>query len=105
MSCDNKLHLDVNGIIRSVAVIAVGLPLALSVSGSLNAITRAADAAAEKDQVTLAKEELRTDATRACINWLVSKVDSKLEREAKNEIDDAFGGEVSYKEACKYILQ
>lgn len=105
MSCENKLHLDVNGIVRSVAVIAVGLPVALSVSGSLNAITNAANQAAEKDAATLVVEELRGEATRSCVNWLVSKVDSKLERQAKNEIDDTFGGEVSYKEACKYILQ
>ena len=105
MACENKLHLDINGIIRSVAVIVVGLPVALSVSGATNAITRAADQAAEKDAATVVVEELRAEATRSCVNWLVSKVDSKLEREAKNEIDDAFGGEVSYKEACKYILQ
>ena len=104
-------NIDINNIVRSVAVVAVGLPVALSI-GSLNgALSRGADSltslAEESAAVTpadAALETLKGEATIPCVKWLVSKVDSKLERNAKNDLDEVFGGEVEYKEVCKFVL-
>ena len=43
-------------------------------------------------------------AAEACVKYLVSKNDSKLEREAKTELDEVFGGEVNYKEVCNWTF-
>ena len=105
------LNIDINNIVRSVAVVVVGLPVALSVSSVNGSLSRSADSltrlAEESAAVTPAEaalDNLKTEATIPCIKWLVSKVDSKLEREAKNDLDEALGGEVNYKEVCKFVL-
>ena len=105
------LNIDINNIVRSVAVVVVGLPVALSVSSVNGSLSRSADSltrlAEESAAVTPAEaalDNLKAEATVPCIKWLVSKVDSKLERDAKNDLDDALGGEVNYKEVCKFVL-
>ena len=46
-----------------------------------------------------AQESLKADLTRPCLGYVLSKNDSKLEREAKNDIDDVLGGQANYGEA------
>ena len=106
-----NLNIDINNIVRSVAVVVVGLPVALSVGSLNNSLSRSADSlvslaerSAAQTPAKLALENVKGKATAPCITWLVSKVDSKLERKAKNDLDEVFGGEVNYKETCKLIL-
>ena len=56
------------------------------------------------DLRTLEIESQQGKAAPACIKYLVSKDDSKLEREAQNELDDIFGGEVNHAEVCKWVF-
>ena len=99
------MNVNIDSIIRSVAVVAVGLPFSLSVTNLTNTTARVAELALDKEPVTVVADGLREDLTLPCINYYVSKSDSKLEREAKTTIDNVMGGEVDYKTLCDYIVK
>ncbi len=98
------MNFDINNIVRSVAVVAVGLPITLSVSGQLNATTaltrKALDVTPAETSITTLKNQL----TETCLKYKLSKADTKLERQSKNDIDEVFDGEVMYNAACNYVL-
>ena len=98
------INFDINNIVRSAVVAVVALPITLSLTGLVNVT---ADAARE-DLKDSAQEEvfesLRGKLTMPCVNFRISKDDSKLEREAKNQIDEVFGGDVSHAAVCNFVL-
>ena len=96
---------NLNNIVRSVAVIVVGLPLSLGMNEFLSASTNAVNASIEKSDQSRQYETLRASLTQPCLEYLFSDVDSKLERTAKNTIDDQFGGSVDYKGVCNWIIK
>ena len=98
------MNIDVNHIIRSVAIVLVGAPLALSTSNLLNTTSTAAQEATKISGAQLIKTEYGDQLAKACYAWALSKVDSKLEREAKNTIDEVFGGEVDYSKTCNAFV-
>jgi len=91
------MEVNVNQIVRSVVVLAVGLPISVGVA--VNGLRTP-----EKNESVIIQSELKAELTEPCLKYALSKVDSKLEREAKNEIDEVFGGEVNYQETCKWVL-
>ena len=91
------MDLNVNQIVRSAVVLAIGLPITVGVV--VNGLRTP-----EKNESLVLQSELKAELTEPCLKYALSKVDSKLEREAKNEIDEVFGGEVNYQEACKWVL-
>ena len=99
------MDINLNNIIRSVAIAAVGLPLSLGTNGFLSASTDAIRSSTEESAQVAEYESLRADLTGPCLKYLFSKADSKLERNAKNTIDEAFGGEVDYKGVCNWIIE
>ena len=107
------MALDLNQIIpsvvRSVAVGVVALPLALSVSGTLNAggtYLRAQAGVAEATNKSLVtRNNAKADLTETCLTYLLSKADSKAERTAKDAIDEYFDGEMNYAEVCKWVYR
>ena len=105
MTCNNPLHFSIDSLVRSVAVVVVGLPLALSITNLTNTTARVAELALDKEEQTEIIQNLSAQLTEPCIDYYVSKVDSKLERTAKNEIDEIMGGEVDYKGLCDYIVK
>ena len=90
---------DVNNVVRSAALVVIGLPLTAGVS-----VAVLSNLPEGPTQATRVQREIKAALTRPCLDWAISKVDSKLEREAKNEIDDYFGGEVNHGEVCKFVL-
>ena len=98
------MNIDVNHLVRSGAIALVGLPLALSTSGLINTTSSLAEANSDRALRETETQRVYTkygdQLAEACIGWAVSKVDSKLERESKNTIDEVFGGEVNYKAVC-----
>jgi len=94
------MNFDVNHLVRSCAIAAVGLPLALSTSGLINTTSTAAQNATEESGVQQVYAKYGDVLAEPCVGWAVSKVDSKLERESKNAIDEVFGGEVDYGKVC-----
>ena len=105
------MSLDLNQIIpsvvRSVAVGVVALPLALSVSGTLNASSSLLRAQASdtisSTSSSVTKNTIKSDLTRVCAEYLLSTNDSKAERSAKDQIDEYFGNEMNYREVCKWV--
>tara|TARA_R110002050_G_scaffold7440_3_gene28835 strand:+ start:13384 stop:13665 length:282 start_codon:yes stop_codon:yes gene_type:complete len=93
------MNFDVNNVVRSVAIVAVGLPLTSAVA--VGVLSNLPEGQPESVRVL---EVAKADLTRACLDYAVSKSDSKLEREAQNQIDDYFGGEVNHGAVCKFVL-
>ena len=102
------MNLDINHLVRSAAIAVVGIPLALSTSGLINvtadAASRTTDRALERKEVDRVYDDYAAKLANACISWAVSKVDTKLEREAKNTIDEVMGGEVNYGKVCNAFV-
>ena len=89
------MSLNVENLVRSGVALVIGLPLTAAVL--VNALP-------EKNQSVLVQNRIKGQLTEACVKFLVSKNDSKLERESKSEIDDILGGDVNYIETCKWVL-
>ena len=102
------MNFDVNHLVRSAAIAAVGLPLALSTSGLIDTTASVTEAGSERvlreTRVKQVYTEYGDQLAEACIGWAVSKVDTKLERESKTAIDDVFGGEVDYSKVCNVFV-
>ena len=94
---------NVENLVRSAVVLVVGLPVTLSLGSLVNTTAdlarNTAPSASEVEQ-----QDLKDTLTLPCLKFLVTKEDSKLERDAKNEIDHVLGGEVSYSSVCKWVL-
>jgi hypothetical protein len=98
------MNSDITNIIRSAAFLVVGLPITFALAGRVNVGTEVARQALKvspSDQVVI---DLKNDLTKVCIDYKLSKVDTKLERQSKNDIDEVFDGEVLYDVTCNYVL-
>ena len=98
-------QLNIDSLVRSAVCLAIGLPLVLGLNGVTSTLSRLAENAAEKDRKTETVDTLKADLTLPCLKYVMSKSDSKLEREAKNQVDEILGGEVMISEACSYVLR
>ena len=87
-------NIDINNIVRSVAIAAVGIPLSLSLSNVFNTTAtvtgRVEDPSVQQTILTEYEDKL----TKACVGYAFSEPDSKLERESKTIIDEVMGGEI-----------
>ena len=99
------MEFNLNNIVRSVAIVVVGLPMTLGINGLTNATTKAITASVEVSAQTAEYDSLRAKLTGPCLKYLFSKVDSTLERNSKNTIDEAFGGQVDYKGVCNWVVK
>ena len=100
------MNLNIENLVRSGVVLAVGLPLALGMTsalGTADRLTTLAETAAV-NRVSEESDNLKSTLVEPCLRYVVSKADSKLERVAKNDIDDVLGGEVNHGEVCKWVL-
>ena len=98
------MNFDLNNIVRSAVIGVVGLSVSLPIGAEITANGRASRAVVEPTQAEVVLDGIVNNLTAACVNYRISKADSKLEREAKTAIDDYFGGEVSYRAVCDYVL-
>ena len=98
------MNSDITNIVRSVVFLGCALPLTIALAGRVNVGTEVARqklTVSPADQVLI---DLKNELTKSCINYKLSKVDTKLERQSKNDIDEVFDGEVLYNNTCNYIL-
>ena len=98
------MNSDITNIVRSVVFLGCALPLTISLASRVNVGTDVARKSLEvspSDQVII---DLKNDLTKICIDYRLSKVDTKLERQAKNDIDEVFDGEVLYGVTCNFVL-
>ena len=101
------MNFDINNVVRSVVFGAVALTVTVPLGSTLGNTSRsiavtadAAEVAAEPSKASVVLDDIRNELTRACIDYRVSKQDSKLEREAKNTIDEYFDGDVAHRSIC-----
>ena len=105
MTCETHTHIDWNNIVRTIGIAAVVAPLSFSLSGLMGTQNELNRRALEVSPNAEEIEQLKGDIEMPCIRYATSKVDSKGEREAKNEIDDLLGVDVdNYGRACTFIL-
>ena len=98
------MNSDITNIVRSVVFLGCALPLTIALAGRVSVGTEVARkqlTVSPADQVII---DLRNDLTKVCIDYKLAKVDTKLERQAKNDLDEHFDGEVFYATTCKFIL-
>ncbi len=98
------MSLNIENLVRSGVVLAIGLPIVLSVNGVVNTGTQLARQAAGDGKASTVQQDFKGQLTRDCLVFAMTDIDSKLEREAKNNIDDIFGGEADHKAACQWAL-
>ena len=98
------MSFDLNNIVRPAVVGIIGLSISLPIGAEITASGRASRAVEPLPQGEQVLDDIVNNLTKACVDYRISKVDSKLEREAKTAIDDYFGGEVSYKSVCNFVL-
>ena len=90
--------MDLNNIIRSAALVVIGLPLTgavfLSVADAVN------ETGAERGI-----SELKAELTVPCVQWSAAKPDSGLENSAEVAIREVMGDKgVDYKGLCNWVL-
>ena len=91
------MDINLNTTIRSAVIAVVGLPITVAVAANVFVDATPADMGA----VTRVKAEL----TESCVSYMVSKADSKLERQSKDEIDEVLGADgTNYKDLCNWVL-
>ena len=102
----NTKDLNIENLVRSGVVLAVGLPVALSLGGLSGAVTRALETGVSNaaNPTASATNVLKERLAAPCLSYMLSKDDSKLERQAKEDIDEVMGGQVSYLDTCKWVL-
>jgi len=91
------MDLNLNTAIRSAVIAVVGLPITVAVAASMLVDATPVDM----------RETTRVKASliEGCVEYMVSKSDSKLERQGQDKIDEALGADgASYKELCGWVL-
>jgi hypothetical protein len=91
------MDLKVENLVRSAALVVLGLPIVLPISGAISANTRVSPG-------QRAVQEFKDDLALPCLKYVFAKSDTKAEREAKNQIDEVLGGDTNYGSVCKYVL-
>ena len=91
------MSLNVENLVRSGVLLVVALPITVSAALSIAERPR-------ENKSLITQADLKSELTLPCLRYALSKADSKLEREAKNAVDEVLGGEVNYQEACKWVL-
>lgn len=90
------MEFNLNNAIRSAVILAIGLPLS---AGVLLSVTKT-------DPVSDSISAVKAPLVSSCLDYMVSKTDSKLERTAQTAIDDILGQDgADYKGLCGYILK
>ena len=100
MSCETG-HVHICNLVRSGVVLVVGLPVALSLGGLTSTFTRVIEQNASNPAASVLAP-LKGKLAKPCLDYQLSKADSKLERDAMNKIDDIMGGEVNYTAICQW---
>ena len=98
------MNSDITNIVRSVVFLGCALPLTIALANRVGVGTEVARrqlTVSPADQVVI---DLKNDLTKACLDYKLSKVDTKVARQSKNDIDEVFEGEVLYNATCNYVL-
>ena len=98
------MDLNVNTLVRSAVILAIGLPVSLSVSSGVNSNTARGNEVDPSSVLNEKEINLKSSLFDSCIKYAFSKPDSAVETEAESEINKVMGGAVSHTSVCKYVL-
>ena len=105
------MNFDINNLARTAviggAALVLGIPLAnlTSQTSKLVSVTAAGvELAAKPDKANEAWNKLKAELTLPCIKYLLSKEDTKLERDAQSKIEKVIGGDVDFITTCKAVV-
>tara|TARA_R110002012_G_scaffold296900_1_gene494568 strand:+ start:47 stop:349 length:303 start_codon:yes stop_codon:yes gene_type:complete len=99
------MSFDINNLARTASITVLGLLIAVPLSINLKAGGEQDRAASAPDAVDVYLTDMRANLVEACVDYNISPVDSKLEREAKTAIDNYFDGDkVNYKAVCTTVF-
>ena len=91
------MNLDLNNAIRSAVILVVGLPITVGV-----VVGATTDPTPASDRVTA---RVKAELIDGCTDYMVSKTDSKLERQGQDKIDEVLGADgANYKELCGWVM-
>jgi len=90
------MDFNLNQCVRSAVVLVVGLPITIGVASSVMP--------KGETQAQRIINNTKGDLTEACLQYALSKSDTKMERGAKTTIDEAFGDGSNYREVCNWVL-
>ena len=91
------MDINLNTTIRSAVIAVVSLPITLAVAASVLVDATPSDMKAQA--------QVKGDLVEACVDYMVSKADSKLERQSQDEIDEILGADgANYKDLCNWVL-
>ena len=99
------MNINLDTTIRTAAIAVVGLPLTIGLGGFLGSLTEATNKTVAETVQTSQLNQVRGDLTRSCVEWAFSDKDTKLEREAKNTIDEILGSTANYRDLCNWVLK
>ena len=97
------MNLNIENLVRSGVVLVVGLPVALSLT-NLTGVTTQLVSESLGDPTREATNDVKKDLAGPCIRFMLSKTDSKLERAAKDDIEEVVGGPVDFRATCNWVL-
>ena len=86
------MDFNVNQLVRSGVVLLLGAPISLAILANVP----------EKPTKTEA-DKLKAELTVPCLNYALTKPDSKGERDAKDAIDEVMS-DAEYKQVCNWVL-
>ena len=96
MSCKTTCF-NLDSLVRSAVILAVGLPLTVGFAMNMNTDRTPA----EMKAVSATKASL----VDGCVDYLVSKSDSKLERQGQDAIDEVLGADgADYQSLCNWVF-
>ena len=99
------MSVNIESIVRSGVALIVILPVTLAMGSQIRSTTELAETkAAEVDEYQEKVAAVKTELLEPCLSYVLSKNDSKLEREAMTAVDEALGGDANYKETCRWAL-
>ena len=91
------MDINLNTAIRSAVIAVVGLPITVAVAATAFVDATPSDMKAQA--------RVKGDLTEACVDYMVSKADSKLERQSQDKIDEVLGADgANYKDLCNWVL-
>lgn len=89
------MEINVNNMVRSGVILLIGLPL------SVGFMTSSMKTDPASDMVSSTRAKL----VEPCLDFMVSKPDSPLERKAQDRIDGSLGSNgADYRGLCKWVL-
>ena len=105
-------EINVENIVRSVAIVAIGLPASIGIGNFFSGVEETVHETAHTItemvsydvEVNSIKGQVKAEVAENCLDYYFSKPDTAVDRTAKDAIDKTFGGEIDYQTVCNWAI-